>query len=368
MSSSISPRERILRLNRFLCANPRRSVWALRSWINDSTLESPSPELIKVLHLVLSLDESSRKLLKDLFSPQELTLINIGLESAVTLGSQSTESLIYEFYERCQTYQSAVITESRSTDESLPKSRRGKEPSTASSPPPADGETFSRLKKVNSEQIAHVLQREQSQVIATVIAHLGAVKGAEILATFDAKEQSQICQRISTLSPVSPEWLRELEVVLLVESKRVASAGKTQQVPHLAKLLTHLPDQGATTLLAELDEHRSTLAEQLREQMFTFDDLTCVEDRGMQTLLSHIDQKWLRIALRGASESVREKIFTNLSERAQAMLQEDLDQSPPQRLSEVQSAQAEIIEVALDLERRGEILIDHPLCDQSFIR
>lgn len=180
-----------------------------------------------------------------------------------------------------------------------------------------------------------------------------------MLAEFPEELRVDVAYRIATLGKISPQLLRQVEEVIdsLAESVISEDLSNTGGASALAQILNQANKMTEKTILAHLEEMDPEMAMEVKGQMFVFEDLVMIDDRGIQKVLKNVDKKDLALALKAAEESVKEKILKNMSERASALLREDLDVMGPVRLKEVEESQRKIIEVVKQLEEEGEIII-----------
>ena len=165
--------------------------------------------------------------------------------------------------------------------------------------------------------------------------------------------------RIANLDAVAPEIIDEIDDVLRNEIQAMGSihTQKIGGVEPLAEMLNLIDKATEEQILDNLEERDPDLAEQIRQLMFTFDDLVKIDDRGIQELIKGVpNDKW-KVALKTSSEAVKELVFKNMSERASKMLSEDMDAMPAVKLSDVESSQFEIVQIARKLEEEGKIII-----------
>lgn len=361
MSQVLSDRERSKRLNQFVQHNPQRSAWALKQWLEQSSEISDdiNEPRIKILHLILRLEEVALNRLQAAFSEEAFFLLKSEAQTVITLGDQSLEELVYDFYETCKSFQPVIQSSQYSADNDVPKFTLPShfEPNVY----------FSNLDQVDPQTLTHVLRREQIQVIALVIAHLKPELGAQVLAALQEDEQAKVCMSIGYLEQVSPEWLRAIEDTLMIEIQRVDQALSHMTMPHLAEMINQLSEHEFEHILSELETQQADLAQTLKDHLFTFKDLCCMDDRSMQTLLQRVDRELWQLALRGTDEQIQDKVFSNLSQKAAERLREDLSEQAARRVSEVRQAQADIVKIALELEQAGEVVIDHPYCKSSYV-
>ncbi len=218
---------------------------------------------------------------------------------------------------------------------------------------------FNTLKKADSSQLVNFLIKEHPQTISLILSHLTPDHTAEVLAEFPEELRNDVAYRIATLGKISPQLLREIEEVVdgLVESVISEDMSKTGGKESLAEVLNNSNKTSERSILNFLEEKDPDLASQIKSLMFVFEDIVLIDDQGIQKILKQVDKKDLSLALKAVDESVKEKIFSNMSERASQLLKEDLEFLGPVRLKEVEEAQRRIVEIIKQLEDAGEIII-----------
>jgi flagellar motor switch protein FliG len=218
---------------------------------------------------------------------------------------------------------------------------------------------FEFLRRTPPEQIAVFLRNESPQTVALVISNLHTHLAAQVLSMLDAEEQAAVAMRIAMMAETRPEVVAQVESVVrsrlsAVGSQEYAAAGG---IKSLADILNHSDRSTERNVLDELAKQDGELAEEIRLLLFTFEDVVKLDDRSIQMVLKETDQKDLAIALRGVSEDVRSRIFSNMSERGAELLREEIDFQPPQRKRVVEEAQGRIVAVVRRLEEAGAIVI-----------
>lgn len=218
---------------------------------------------------------------------------------------------------------------------------------------------FVTLQKADSNQLVNFLIKEHPQTIALILSYLTPEQTADVLAEFPEELRVDVAYRIATLGKVSPNLLKDIEEVVeqLAESVISEDMSKTGGASALAEILNKANKMTERSILSKLEEMDPELASEVKSQMFVFEDLVLLDDRGIQRVLKNVDKKDLALALKAADEEIKEKIFKNMSERAAQLLREDLEVMGPVRLKEVEEAQRRIIEVVKQLEEEGEIII-----------
>lgn len=215
------------------------------------------------------------------------------------------------------------------------------------------------LEMVDAKSLATFLVNEHPQTVAVILAHLEPEKKGEVLKRLPEVLQAEVVLRMANLDNVDPELIVEIDRVLknqLANTATVeqASLGGVQPV---AEMLNVMDKNTETAIMSRLEEKDPLLAEEIRKLMFVFDDIVKIDDRGIQTLLKEVPNDKLLLALKTANEEIKNKVFKNISARAAEMLREDLSNMGPSRLSDVEGAQQEIVNIARRLEAEGKILI-----------
>jgi flagellar motor switch protein FliG len=218
---------------------------------------------------------------------------------------------------------------------------------------------FDFLRRTPPEQIATFLADEAPQTIALVVASLHATLGAKVLAGLAPEIQVNVAMRIATMEDTNPGVVEDVERGLRLKLSNVLTQEFSQAggVDSLAELLNRAGRSTERTVLEAIAETDGELADEIRQKLFTFDDIVLLSDRDIQLLLREVDQKDLGLALRGVSDEVKDTIFRNMSTRGSEMLQEDLDTGKPQRRSVVEEAQSRIVGAIRRLEDAGAITI-----------
>jgi len=213
------------------------------------------------------------------------------------------------------------------------------------------------LKWMDPRAVAGVVQNEHPQIIAIVMSYLESEHAAEVLQHLPERARSDVLMRIATLDGVPPVALQELNEVLEKQfsgNSNVQSSG-VGGVKTAAGILNFMDSEIESAITETITEYDADLAQEIQGQMFVFDNLLEIDDRGMQTILREVQSDQLIIALKGADDGIKEKIFSNMSSRAAEMMREDLEAKGPVRLKDVEDAQKEVLAVAKRLADAGEI-------------
>jgi flagellar motor switch protein FliG len=218
---------------------------------------------------------------------------------------------------------------------------------------------FEFIKKADPNQIINFIQDEHPQTIALILAHLDPDVSATIVSALPQAIQADVIMRIATMDRTPPEIVKEIESILERKAATVLSHGFTFAggVKDVAEVLNRVDRATEKSILAVLEEKDSELADEIKNHMFVFDDLVLVDDTGIQKTLREIDNKDLALALKAASDDVKQKIFKNMSERARQLIEEEIEFMGPVRLRNVEEAQQKIVTVIRRLEEAGEVII-----------
>jgi len=218
---------------------------------------------------------------------------------------------------------------------------------------------FDMLKKADPKQLAGFLQKEHPQTIALILSNLSPEQTAQVLSEFADELRNDVTFRISTLGKVNPALLSEMEEVLedIAEaeiSQSMSSLGGTKSV---AAILNRCSTAEAKIILESIEQKNPQLAGEIKRLMFLFEDLLFVDDKGIQRILREVDKKDLAMSMKVSEDKLKQKIFSNMSERAQELLKEELQYMGPVRLKDVEMAQTRIVEIVKQLEDQGEIVV-----------
>jgi flagellar motor switch protein FliG len=220
----------------------------------------------------------------------------------------------------------------------------------------SDTSGIESLKWMDPSAVADLIANEHPQIIATIMVHLEPDQAASVMSLLSERVRNDVMLRIATLDSVQPTALQELNDVLLkllssnISKKSIKGGTKTA-----AEILNYMGNQEA--VLESVRAQDAELAQKVMDEMFVFEDLLEIEDRSIQLILREVQSESLIVALKGASEELREKIFKNMSQRAAEMLREDLEAKGPVRLSDVEAEQKEILKIVRRLADEGQIMI-----------
>lgn len=218
---------------------------------------------------------------------------------------------------------------------------------------------FAFLQKAESENLLTFIQDEHPQTIALIVCHLPHHKASEILGGLPPRKQVEVIKRIANMEQTNPDVIREVERALEARLSNLLgqSMEKAGGVEAVAEILNLVDRQTEKSIMEGLEGDDPELVEQIRRLMFVFEDILMVDDKGIQAVLKEVDNDELALALKTASEDLKNKVFSNMSERAAQLIKEDMQYMGPVRVSDVEAAQQRIVDIVRRLEDAGEIII-----------
>ena len=218
---------------------------------------------------------------------------------------------------------------------------------------------FRDLEQVSPKLLSQVLRNEHPQTLALILGHLHPDQAASLLTSLPAGVRAEVLMRLARLEAVSEDMLMEVDKVLT--SQLIAMGGKEGKkvggVQSVAEILNAVDRATEEEVLSEIEEDSAQMAEDIRNLMFVFEDCKSIDDKGIREMLKEISNEDLTLALRGASDDLKEKIFKNMSERAANMIREELEFMGPAKLSDVEDAQQNIVKVVRRLESENKLVI-----------
>jgi len=303
-------------------------------------------------------EQKAAEVLKHM-QPKEVQKIGTVMASLSDVPNEKVESVLEQFVEVASN-QSGVGTDSEEYIKNMLNSALGEEKAGNVIDRILTGKSakgLESLKWMDPVTVAGVVQNEHPQIIAIVLSYLDGEHAAEVLLQLSEEARSDVLMRIATLDGVPPEALQELNVILEKQfsgnsSMKSSGVGGVKVAADILNFMDGEIENAITETITEID---AELSQEILGQMFVFDNLLDVDDRGMQTILREVQSEQLIVALKGADGPVKEKIFGNMSSRAAEMMREDLEAKGPVRLKDVEDAQKEVLNVAKRLADSGEI-------------
>ena len=314
----------------------------------------------KAAILLLSFgEEISSEIFKNL-NEFEIKRIGTAMSRLGRLEQEIVDQVILEFYEILQKHKQFFYGGSDYTRKIIGSAFKGSEAEQLLDQLSVTSATLDALELMDSRTLAGIIRNEHPQTIALILAHLDPMKFGETIRMLPESLHTEILLRVANLESVTPDLIDEIDDVLRSEIQSMGSitTDKIGGVESVANMLNLIDKATEEEMLENLEERDPDLAEEIRQLMFVFDDLSSLDDRSIQEVIKNIpNEKWM-VALKSASDSVKNLIFKNMSQRAAEMLKEDMDAMPAVKLSDVEVAQYEVLQITRKLEEEGKIAIN----------
>ena len=311
--------------------------------------------------LLMSLgEEEAAEVLKHL-APKEVQRLGETIARMKSVTRERVESVIDQF-ERVAASESMLVPDSNEYVKSVLRKALGDDKANlliARILQGSDVSGIESLKWMDPQSVAELLRNEHPQIVAAILVHLEFDQAADVLKLFTERQRNEVMVRIATLDGIQPAALRDLNEVM---SKVLSGGDRTKKTSlggakTAAEILNMLGSAVETSVLDFVREADNDLAQKIMDNMFTFDDVEKIDDKGIQALMKEVQSESLVIALKGATPALREKIFKNMSTRAAETLKEDLDSRGPVRLLEVEAEQKEMLKIVRRLVDEGQIVL-----------
>ena len=227
---------------------------------------------------------------------------------------------------------------------------------------------FYMLKNVAPDQIAPFISNEHPQTIGLILSQLDPAQAAGILAQLPERMQADVAYRVATMENITPNVIKEIEESLEQSLRDILGGNQDVGGPKVVADMLNLTGSSVEkNVLDQMDGQDPEVAEAVRNLMFVFDDISKLTDREIQTLMREVDQKDLVVALKAATDELKEKILGNMSERVRSFITEEMEFQGPMRLSEVEEVQLRIVQQVRQLEEQGQITIVRGDSEDSFV-
>lgn len=228
---------------------------------------------------------------------------------------------------------------------------------------------FDFIRKADPSQLMNFLQNENSQTIALIMTYLNPEQSASLLSSLPPEKQVDIARRVATMDRTSPEVIMEVEKVLERQMASVVTEDYTNVggIQAVVNILNNVDRGTEKNIIEALEVDNPDLAEEIRRRMFVFEDILTLDNRSVQRTLREVDNQDLTMALKGASDEVKKRIFENMSKRQAEMVNEDMEYMGPVRLRDVEEAQQKIVNIIRKLEDAGEIIISRGGGDEIIV-
>ncbi len=307
----------------------------------------------KAAIMIRSLGKEAADRLLNSLSDGERTIVYRQLDQMGTVSAEITEHVVKEFADiaarRMQKGQIALPARSGNTHQTQEDNGIA----------PDEIEGLEAIAALNADEISDLIKDEHPQTIAIILLHLKTTIASDVIASLPDDIKTDVSMRVVTLEKVNADIVEEVNEVFIeiLKNKKRSITNLCGGVDRLAEILNQTDEISSELILSEIEETDAEMAEQIKQKMFVFEDLVLVDDRGFQKLLRKIETVELATALKAAPDDVKDKVFRNMSERAGAMLQEEIEDLGPVRMTEVANAQQAITSIIQEMEVKGEIII-----------
>ena len=305
---------------------------------------------VKAAILIHALGTPLADILLKRLSESEKELINDHLSQIRTISPEVVEQVAKEFALIAQRYKSKM---------GRPVPAQSVAAANGSNDSNTEGSGLKAISALSAEEIYDLIRNEQPQTIAIILVHLDTRVASDVIAKLPDEIKTEVSMRIVNLDKVTAAIVDEVNDILkdILKTKRNTISKVTGGIDRLAEILNQTDEISSELILNEMEEADMEMAAQIKQRMFVFEDIILVDDRGVQKLLRKVETMELAIALKAASEEVKEKIFKNMSERAGEMLKEEIEDMGPVRMKEVEDSQQNITNIIQEMETKGELII-----------
>ncbi|MGO8752485.1 MAG: flagellar motor switch protein FliG [Thermoguttaceae bacterium] len=328
-------------------------------------------DIHKAAILLMSLPQQQAALLLAKLPPKQVEYVSIELAKLGSVSGEEQEQVIQEFANSNPAALSGGIG-GLNVAKSLLEQALGKNATATldNVRQSIAAQPFRFLQKVDSQNLLTFIIDEHPQTIALILSHMPAAQAAQVISGLPPERQLSVVRRIATMGQTSPEIIHEVEKGLenrmsSVMSQQFENAGGVASV---AEMLNVIDRPTERSLLENLAQEDPELVEEIRRRMFVFDDIAKFTDRDLQTVLKNVENSQWAMALKGASEELKQKILNNMSKRAAALLKEEMEYLGPVRASNVEQVQQPIVDIIRRLEDSGEITLHASEEEERFVQ
>lgn len=321
--------------------------------------------------LMLALGEDEAAEVMKFLSPKEVQKLGSAMATLKSVGREQVSTVVSEFLTEAEQssdfgldsdeYIRSVLTKALGDDKASNLLNR-----ILSS---RDASGIESLKWMDAYTVAEFIKNEHPQIIATILVHLEADQAAEIIGHFTDRLRQDVMLRIATLDGVKPIALKELNEVMtkLLTGNENIKKQTMGGIKVAAEIMNFMSGDNEATVMEGLKNYDDDMAQKIMDEMFVFDNIMDIDDKGIQVMLREVQSEMLIVALKGATEEMREKIFKNMSSRAAEMMKEDLESKGPVKLSEVEAQQKQILQIVRRLSDEGQIMLAGKGDDDQYV-
>lgn len=321
--------------------------------------------------LMLALGEDEAAEVMKYLSPKEVQKLGSAMATMKAVGREQVENVVSEFLVEVEQssdfgldsdeYIRSVLTKALGDDKASNLLNRILQTRDASG--------IESLKWMDAFTVAEFIKNEHPQIIATILVHLDADQAAEIIGHFTDRLRQDVMLRIATLDGVKPIALKELNEVMtkLLTGNENLKKQTMGGIKVAAEIMNYMSGDNEASVMDGLKNYDDDMAQKIMDEMFVFDNIMDIDDKGIQVMLREVQSEMLIVALKGATEEMREKIFRNMSSRAAEMMREDLESKGPVKLSEVEAQQKQILQIVRRLADEGQIMLAGKGDDDQYV-
>jgi flagellar motor switch protein FliG len=310
------------------------------------------PGSLKIAILMQSLGpETSQVIMNNLLGDEKAAVIS-HMDQLGNVSPDLVEKIAEEFFEHLQRRSNQ---RSGARNPSNPAAAAGGD----STKPRSGGSNLEAVSKLGSERLYKLVENEHPQTIAIIMVHVKTETASEVMSRLPDEIKTEVALRIAMLNKVNSGMVEEMNQVIeaILSNKESTETHETCGVERLAEILNLADEMSSELIMSEIEENNPELAAQIKQKMFVFEDIILVDDKGFQKLLRKVETAELAVALKAASDEVKEKVFRNMSARAGEMLREEIADMGPVRMNDVSAAQQKITGLIQDMEFKGELII-----------
>ncbi|MES2554405.1 MAG: flagellar motor switch protein FliG [Pseudomonadota bacterium] len=321
--------------------------------------------------LMLALGEDEAAEVMKFLNPKEVQKLGTAMAGMKSVGREQVDVVLSEFLtEAAQSsslgldsdeYIRSVLTKALGDDKASSLLNRILQTRDASG--------IESLKWMDAGTVAEFIKNEHPQIIATILVHLEPEQASEIIGHFTDRLRQDVMLRIATLDGVKPIALRELNEVMtkLLTGNENIKKQNMGGIKVAANIMNYMSGDNEAAVMEGLKSYDDDMAQQIMDEMFVFDNIMDIDDKGIQVMLREVQSETLIIALKGTTEEMREKIFKNMSTRAAEMMKEDLESKGPVKLSDVETQQKQILQIVRRLADEGQIMLSGKGGDDQYV-
>jgi flagellar motor switch protein FliG len=305
---------------------------------------------VKVAILTMAIGREAAQAIVGQFSDEERTLISRLQSRLGSIPQSLINNVAQEFIEKTG-LPLPLMSEAAEDNADDSAEKDGKEGPKKS--------VLEAVQNIDPNQLMQLIKDEHPQTIALILAHLDSSVASDILGRLPEDVITDVAFRIANLNNVLAGMVKEVDKVFeeILKNKDHVSTQEAGGVGRLAEILNQIDGGTVEQIIDEIEENDPDLAEEIKQMMFVFEDIVLVDDKGLQKVLRNVESQELAVALKAASEDVKEKIFRNMSQRAAEILKEEMEVTGSVRMKDVTDAQQKVTRIVQDMERKGELII-----------